>query len=402
MAALSSIVSTGEILELIVSGRAVTRSSLSRITGLSRSTITERLDALFEANLIREGNLSPSTGGRPSRTLTLNADSHLTLAADIGEDHVRLVLTDLEARVLKESVGAVHVDAGPEKVLGWILEEGAALLDQVNRGIEEVIGVGLAVPAPVDFARSEVTGPSVMAGWEGVSVAALVQDTFVVPVVVENDVNARGLGEYLSHWQTFDDVFYVKAGTGIGSAILSARSVFRGAKGAAGDIGHIRMDPETGPLCRCGSIGCVEALAAGWSLVRDLRARGFDVTDTRDAMQLVADGSPEASQLLRQAGRYLGQAVAYSVSLLNPSLIVIGGSLTANNEHLLAGVRESVYQYCLPLATRDLQIVRARGDERCGAIGAAHLVIAQALSADRINRLLASTTVRDIANANVG
>jgi predicted NBD/HSP70 family sugar kinase len=399
MAALR-ILSSGEILELIVSGRAVTRSSLSRVTGLSRSTVAERLDALFEANLIREGDLSPSTGGRPSRTLTLNADSHLTLAADIGEDHVRLVLTDLQAQVLAESVGAVPVAAGPEKVLDWILAEGSALVRQVDRRTDDVIGVGLAVPAPVDFARGEVTGPSVMTGWEKVPIAVLVQRAFDVPVVVENDVNARGLGEYLSDWRSFDDVFYVKAGTGIGSAILSAGTLFRGAKGAAGDIGHIRMNPESGPLCRCGSIGCVEALAAGWSLVRDLRARGFDVSDTRQAMQLIADNSPEASQLLRQAGRYLGQAVAYSVSLLNPSLVVVGGSLTLNNEHLLAGIRESVYQYCLPLATRDLQIVQARGDERSGAVGAAHLVITKALTSDRVDRLLASASVTDMVDAS--
>ncbi len=390
MAGLTTGVSAGEVLALIASGEARTRSAITQQTGLSRSTVAERLEVLFRAKLIREGAEARSTGGRPSKTLTLNNERHLILAADVGEDHVRLVVTDLTSTVLTETVGAISVSAGAETVVGWIVDHGTQLVAELDRDLADLIGVALSVPAPVDFVRGEVVGPSVMAGWEGVPIEALVRRTLDVPVVVENDVNARGYGEYLQAWRSFDEVFYVKAGTGIGSAIISSGSVFRGSRGAAGDIGHIRLEPGTGPLCRCGAVGCVEALAAGWALVRDLRAAGIEVADTRQAVELVTAGSPEAIHLLRQAGRTLGRAIAYSVSLLNPALVVVGGSLAGAGDHLLLGIRESVYQYSLPLATRELSMVQAVGGEQCGAVGAASLVIGRTLRADRINSRLKS------------
>lgn len=385
MASLSSSLSAGEILALIASKSADTRSSIAHLTGLSRSTVTERLDVLFEMGLIRETAGVQPSGGRPSKTITLNDGSHLILAADIGEDHIRLLVTDLSASVLVESVTEIAVSEGPAATLGWIAHEGGRLVEQLGRRKEEILGLGLSVPAPVDFARGQVVAPSVMTGWDGLDIQAEFRRLLDIPVLVENDVNARGLGEYLLAWHDYDQVFYVKADTGIGSAILTGGALFRGAQGVAGDIGHMRLDPQGGPLCRCGAIGCVEALAAGWAINRDLTAEGFEITSAHDAIELVRSGSPEAIHHVRESGRVLGRAIAYCVNLLNPSIIVVGGNLTGAGEHLLMGIRESVYQYSLPLATRDLRVAQARGDERCGAIGAAQLVIEYSLQADRVN-----------------
>ena len=383
MSSLTVGTSVGEVLGLIASGEARTRGALTRRTGLSRATMTERLDVLFRAGLIREGELAKPSGGRPSRVLGLDTDRYVVLAADVGEDHVRLLLTDLTGAVVAERVGSMPVSAGADAVLGWVTSTGQDLLAETTRSQSDLLGVGLSVPAPVDTTRGCVTTPSVMEGWGGCRIEETVRRTLDVPTVVENDVNARGYAEYLQDWRSYDDVLYVKAGTGIGSAIISAGSLFRGAQGAAGDVGHIRLQPDDGPLCRCGATGCVESLAAGWSIVRDLREAGFDVSTTRDAMDLVRAGTPEAVNLLRAAGRTLGRAVAYAVSLLNPSILVVGGSLAG--QHLLTGVRESVYAYSLPLATNDLRVVQGRNDERSGATGAALLAVARTLEPDAIN-----------------
>ena len=386
MSSLTVGTSVGEVLGLIASGEARTRGALTRRTGLSRATMTERLDVLFRAGLIREGELAKPAVGRPSRVLGLDTDRFVVLAADVGEDHVRLLLTDLTGAVVDERVGSMPVSAGADAVLGWVTSTGQELLDATSRARSDLLGVGLSVPAPVDTTRGCVTTPSVMEGWSGCPIEETVRRTLDVPTVVENDVNARGYAEYLQDWRSYEDVLYVKAGTGIGSAIISAGSLFRGAQGAAGDVGHIRLQPDDGPLCRCGATGCVESLAAGWSIVRDLRAAGFDVSTTRDAMDLVRAGTPEAVNLLRAAGRTLGRAVAYEVSLLNPSILVVGGSLAS--QHLLTGVRESVYAYSLPLATNDLRVVQGRNDERSGATGAALLAVARALEPDAVNSRL--------------
>ncbi|HEY0240315.1 MAG TPA: ROK family transcriptional regulator [Friedmanniella sp.] len=383
MSALNVSTSAGEVLAYIASGEARTRGALTRRTGLSRATMAERLEVLFRAGLISEGELAKPSGGRPSRVLALNTDRYVVLAADVGEDHVRLLLTDLTGAVVAEQLGSMPVSAGAPAVLGWIVTTGQQLLAGASRAPEDLLGVGLSLPAPVDRARGRVSSPSVMAGWEGFAIEELVRRTLDVPTVVENDVNARGFAEHLQDWRSYDDLLYVKAGTGIGSAIISAGSLFRGAQGAAGDIGHIRLQPDDGPLCRCGATGCVESLAAGWSIVRDLRAAGFAVATTREAMDLVRAGTPEAVNLVRAAGRTLGRAIAYAVSLLNPGILVVGGSLTG--QHLLTGVRESVYAYSLPLATTDLRIVEGRGGERSGATGAALLAAARALEPGTMN-----------------
>ena len=386
MAALSVGVSAGEVLALIASGEAQTRGALARRTGMSRPTLAERLDVLFRAGLIREGDQAESSRGRPSRTLGLDRDRYVVLGADVGEDHVRLLLTDLTGTVVAERLGEMPVTAGADAVLGWVTTTGRTLLEESGRSPRDLLGVGLSVPAPVDRTSHQVASPSVMTGWEDRPIEAIIRERLDVPVVVENDVNARGFAEHLQAWRATDDLLYVKAGTGIGSAIISAGRLFRGTHGAAGDIGHFRLRPDDGPLCRCGNRGCVEALAAGWSIVRDLRAAGLEVSTTRDAMDLVRAGQPEAVGLLRAAGRTLGQAIAYAVNLLNPAVVVVGGSLTGTaGQHLLSGVRASVYAHSLPLATNDLRIVEGRGDERSGATGAALLAADRTLRPDVVN-----------------
>jgi len=383
MARLTVGTSVGEVLGFIASGEARTRGALTRRTGLSRATMAERLEVLFRAGLIHEGELAKPAGGRPSRVLALDTGRYVVLAADVGEDHVRVLLTDLTGTVVAERLGSMPVSAGAPAVLGWVAATGRALLADTGRAPGDLLGVGLSVPALVDHARGRVTSPSVMAGWDGHDIEELVRSTLDVPTVVENDVNALGYAEHLRDWRSYDDVLYVKAGTGIGSAVISSGSLFRGAQGAAGDIGHVRLRPDDGPLCRCGATGCVESLAAGWSIVRDLRAAGFDVSTTREAMDLVRAGTPEAVNLLRAAGRTLGRAIAYTVSILNPSVVVVGGRLTG--QHLLTGVRESIYSFSSPLATNDLQVVEGRADERSGATGAALLAVARALEPDAVN-----------------
>ncbi|MGB4136356.1 MAG: ROK family transcriptional regulator, partial [Microbacterium sp.] len=237
MAVLSTAAAAGEILELIRSGRASTRNEIREITGLSRSTLAERLDALFRTGIVGEGPEQASSGGRPPRTLRIEPDAFVVLAADVGETRTRLCLVDLAGRVVDDVVGVLPIDRGPRPVIDWILDEGDRMRDASGIPPARLLGIGIAVPAPVDFAAGEVVGPSVMTGWEGVAVRDLVGARADVPVVVENDVNARGLGEVSGRDAEAEHILYVKAGTGIGSAIITGGALFRGSQGSAGDIG---------------------------------------------------------------------------------------------------------------------------------------------------------------------
>ncbi len=380
----------GTILWLIATGKARSRSALMEASGLSRSTVTERLAALFAAGLIEEAPEALPSGGRPARMIRLNTDFGVVLCADIGESHVRLAITDLEPRILAEAVGSVDIRRGPVPVLSWIVEQFRLLLKRTGRGPENILGIGFGLPAPVDHEGGRVVGPSVMTGWDDFDIRTWLRQHFDAPVSVENDVNLMTLAEFRRFWPDVGQLLFIKAGTGIGSGIITDGRLYRGAQGAAGDIGHIQFTGSPEPLCRCGKLGCVEARAAGWAIARDLRSHGLEATTARDVIELVQTNQPEAIRLVREAGRVLGEVTADVVSVLNPSVIVIGGTLARAGEALFSGVRELVYQRSLPLATRNLTIAAAQSDARTGLLlGAALLVIETQMRPETIERTIA-------------
>jgi glucokinase len=165
--------------------------------------------------------------------------------------------------------------------------------------------------------------------------------------------------------------------------------VYRGARGASGDIGHIQFDEVSAPLCRCGKFGCVEARAAGWAIARDLRANGCVAHNARDVIDLLEQRVPECIQRIREAGRVLGEVAANVVSVLNPTTIVVGGTLSRAGEHLLACVKELIYRRSLPLALDSLGVFAARSDDRAGILGAAHLAIDAALAPEALSDTVA-------------
>jgi predicted NBD/HSP70 family sugar kinase len=384
----------GAVLALFRSGQAQTRTDLSRLTGLARSTVTQRLDVLLAAGLLIPDGESASTGGRPPTQFRFNASGGVLLIADIGASHLRCAVTDLEARVLAEEASELDVAAGPHPVLAQVKGTFETLCARTVRSPQDVRGIGVAVPGPVEFATGRVVSPPIMTDWDGFDIPSYFAESYNCPTLVDNDVNAMAFGEQRACWPQHLHMLMIKVGTGIGCGIIANGAIHRGAQGAAGDLGHIPYSGETGPVCRCGNIGCVEAYAGGWALLRDLRALGNEVRSSADVVHLIRAGHPDAVRLARQAGRVLGQAISDAVSFFNPSLVVIGGQLAHADEPLLAGIRETVYRRSLPLATRDLQITTSRLDRRAGVTGLA-LMLGDHLFAPRaIDRVLGEASVK--------
>ena len=379
----------GVLLRLIRDGQASTRAELVPLTGLARSTVAQRMEALLSQRLVVPAGGSVSTGGRPPQMFAFNREAGVVLAADLGATHSRLAVTDLGGDVLTEGAEDIAIAEGPEAVLGWLETKLDALLEEVGRSHADVRGVGVGVPGPVEFATGTPVAPPIMPGWDGYRVADRLADHFGAPTLVDNDVNIMALGEHWKAWRAYDHLLYVKVGTGIGCGIITDGRIHRGAQGAAGDIGHIHV-PGNEEICRCGNRGCLEAVAGGGAMAARLRADGIAAENSRDVVRHVREGRAEAMQLVRQAGRELGEVLAASVNFFNPGVIVIGGDIAHADEHLLAGVREVVYQRAVPLGTRSLRIVRSALDDRAGVIGAAVMVIEHVLAPEAIDRMLAN------------
>jgi predicted NBD/HSP70 family sugar kinase len=381
--------SPGDVLHLIRSGRARTRGELGAATGLARSTVAQRVDALKAAGLIVEsGEAAPSTGGRPPSLLGFNADAGLVLAADLGATHSRVSVSNLLAESIADTTAEVDINAGPREVLDWLVDTLRDLLDEIGRPMEDVRGVGIGLPGPVDFANGMAVNPPIMAGWHMFPVADHCRDALGVPVLVDNDVNIMALGEYWVMDPQVEDFVFVKVGTGIGSGLILGGRLHRGAKGAAGDMGHVRTTSDE-VLCACGNNGCLEAVAGGAAIAAHLRDSGYEVANTRDVVRLVEEGNREAIREVRMAGRLVGQVLASTVNLLNPALIMVGGDMAHAEPQLLAGIREVVYQRSTTLSTTDLQITPSSLDDYAGVTGAAAMVIDHILTPSAIENVLA-------------
>jgi len=358
--------------------------------GLARSTVTLRIEALMDLGLVGFVQDAVSTGGRPSSRIALKAGSRVVLGVDIGASHLQVAVTDLTGHLLAQSARALEITQGPEAVLGAVVEIGTELLSSTGRSTSDLLAVGIGLPGPVEHRTGRPINPPIMPGWNGYDVPGYLQARFHVPVLVDNDVNIMALGERNMAWPQVDNLLFVKVATGIGSGIVSSGMLQRGADGVAGDIGHIRVHGGGGVPCHCGNTDCLEAIASGPAVASKLRELGLDATGSEDVVELVRGGSTEAIHAVRQAGRDVGDVLSACISLINPSVIVIGGSMSLTGEHFIAGIRETVYSRTIPLATQHLQIVHSSSGLDAGVLGASILAIHHAMSPQRIDAMVSS------------
>ncbi len=389
---------TGEIFQILRDGHARTKAELAALTGLARSTVASRVDALLAADLLRPAGEAVSTGGRPPARVAFNPRAGLVLAVDLGATHATVAVADLAGVILDARTRAIDIGEGPEALLDAILAEGSALLAATAGGLP-LVGVGIGVPGPVEHSTGRPTNPPIMPGWDRFDVPGYVQRTFDVPVLVDNDVNILALGEQATSWPRVDDLVFVKVSTGIGAGIIAGGQLQRGAQGSAGDMGHVQVPMSAGSARQPGDERDLEALASGSALAVALRAEGHDVHTASDVVGLVRAGNAAAIEATRQAGRDVGEVLATVVNLLNPSIIVLGGSIARAGEHLLAGVREVVYRRSIPLATQHLAIVQSQAGDRAAVLGAAIMVAREVLSPASVDRYVAAKGSKSAGSA---
>jgi predicted NBD/HSP70 family sugar kinase len=367
-------VSAGRLLLLVRKGVATTRRDLIRVTGLSRSTITQRVDALLAAGMLRESAGEAEGRGRPAGALALDEGFGHIIIACLYRDRTELTAVDLGGRVLHRREYPMSVAAGPEAVLGSVETELEALVAEAGLDATATVAVGVGVPGPVDVSLGRVMQPPVMPGWHDYPVRDRLASRLGVPVFVENDANLMALGEQRAWWPGVPSLLLVTVGTGIGAGIVIDGRLYRGVDGGAGDIGHIRMYGHE-ERCACGAVGCLAAVASGGALVRRLAELGKDVGQVADVRRLVHEGDPDAITEVRAAGQLAGEVLTTVVSVLNPEILVLAGEMAHTNEYFVTGMRELIYQRSLPRATRNLRVVSTKLGDAAPVVGMTELVV---------------------------
>ncbi|MFD5653683.1 ROK family protein [Streptomyces sp. NPDC127039] len=380
----SSQASAGELLHLIRSGRANTRADLQQATGLSRSTVGQRLDLLNRAGWLRHST-GTSTGGRPSHRIVFDPGHASVIAFDLETRHARAAVLDLAGNILAEHTGPMDVGAGPDLVLQGLADWFPDLIAAAGVPASHVAGISLSVPGPVDWESGRVIEPPIMPGWDRYPIRERLQEAYAsrldldpaatgaVPVLVDNDANLMALAEYQANHRDCASFVLLKVSTGIGAGVVIGDRLYRGIDGGAGDIGHIRLHDRSDALCMCGSHGCLAAVASGRAIAGELAALGHDTASGRDVRRLLNEGHPDAVRLAREAGRRVGEVLVTVVTLLNPGVLMIAGELAG--VPFLTGVRELVYQRAMPRATANLQVVTSQLGDHAGLVGAAAMVV---------------------------
>ena len=384
---------------LIASGAVSSRTDLAKRTGLARSTIGVHLDRLQAAGVIREAGIAEPTGrGRPAHRLELAPDSGVVLVADLGVHGARLAVADLGQRLLAQETLSVRLSTGPESTLALVEERWREMLSAAGCSLDRLRTIAVGLPGPVDRSTGTPVRPPLMPGWDAFPVGQVLRDCFGCHVLVNNDANLMALGEARALPASQYPLVFIKVSTGIGCGIIGASGELHdGADGAAGDIGHIRVPDSDHVVCRCGNVGCLEAVASASAMIRalqdpipDFSIPPGDFTDEelQKLVNNIRQGDAQTIRLLRDAATVLGRLVASMVNVINPARIVLGGAIDVASDDLLAGVRSGVYNRAMPLATRNLTLAHSVLGPVAGVVGGAVSAIEHVLSPEGLTHAL--------------
>ena len=385
----SSAWSVGELYALIRRNAGLSRPELGRLTGLSRTAVSARVRELTALGLVNEGDQAPSTGGRPAGLVSFNASAGVVLTAALGGSRVRLAACDLAGEPLASADIDREPGFGPDDLMPDVVTCLGQLLAKSGLSPARIFGVGLSLPGTVDPQRGCSADSPVLSGWDGVPLVPYLRALTDAPVVVDNDANVIALAEWRSGaGRGSDDVLVVKASTGLGAGIIAGGALQRGATRAAGEFGHNKTTAAAGKACRCGDVGCLEAVAGGWALVRMLAENGQAVRNLRDVVELAHGGDALARRLIRDAGRHVGEVLAAAVNMLNPSTLIVAGDVAGAYDIFVAGLRETLYGNATALATRSLQIAPSAFGDRGGVLGTAMTVLDQVLGPRAVDAMV--------------
>ncbi|MEU9612034.1 ROK family transcriptional regulator [Streptomyces sp. NPDC048209] len=354
---------------------SLTQAEIARSTGLSAATVSNIVRELKDGGTVE---VTPtSAGGRRARSVSLSGDAGIVIGVDFGHTHLRVAIGNLAHQVLAEESEPLDVDASSAEGFGRAEQLVNRLIETTGISPEKVIGVGLGVPGPIDVESGTLGSTSILPGWTGINPSQELAGRLGVPVYVDNDANLGALGELVwGSGRGVKDLAYIKVASGVGAGLVIDGHIYRGPGGTAGEIGHITLD-ESGPVCRCGNRGCLETFTAARYVLPLLKpSHGFDLTMER-MVQLAREGDPGCRRVIGDVGRHIGSGVANLCNLLNPSRVVLGGSLAEAGELVLAPIRDSVSRYAIPSAARQLSVLPGALGGRAEVLGALALVLSE-------------------------
>lgn len=350
----------------------ISRAEVARLTGLTRTTVSDVVGGLLSTGLAREIGRGPSTGGKAPILLEVPDQGRLLVGVDLGDRVFTAATVSLRGDLIHR-IEAPSEDADGEEALGLamtLIERAIAAADG------PILGIGIGAPGLVDTTVGTVV-EAVKRDWRNLALGDMVADAFRVPVYVANDSQAAALAEHVFNETRGANLIVIKVGQGIGAGIVLNGELFGGDRFGAGEIGHTVMEPN-GEVCRCGRRGCLETTASARAVLTSLTSQRGKPVSMEQAVADFERGDPQVRATVLDAGARLGAAVAGLIGALHVRRIVLAGTMAGFGEPWLQAVAEAASSRSLAALAADTTFELGRIDDIV-VLGASALLMTREL-----------------------
>ena len=367
----------------------ITQVELAEATGLSPATISTIIKQLLATGVVETRNTIRS--GRRAQLVTIARKAGLLVGVHVGARSMRIVFADTGFTIVEERALPLPFDHRADTTLDRTALLIVELAEGLGSTIDEVLGVGVAIAAPIDPDSGMVSVPGVLRGWEDIDIAGVLSKRLNRPVFVDNDANLGALGETrLGAARGFRDVLYVMTSYAVGAGIIINGTIHHGIRGTAGEIGHTLVDPS-GAICHCGSRGCLNAVVGAQYLLDALQITHGSLTLT-DLIRLAEEGDPGCNQVIEDAGATIGTVIANTAVAVSPAMIVVGGELAEMGRLFIEPIRTAVSRRIFLGGEESRQVIASQLKKRAPVMGAL------ALASDRVSTSSGATLLSNDDN----
>jgi glucokinase-like ROK family protein len=370
----------------------ISRAALAETTGLNKTTVSSLVNELIDRQFVKEIGFAAPSSGRPAIQLKLNPTAGYIISCEIGVEFILVICTDFSPKIIWRHEEQIDPTIGQRAILDRALSILHEAMQVGGPACGTLLGMAVGVPGLVDQATGSLLfAPNL--GWKDLQIRSILQESFNVPLFVDNEANIAALGEhYFGAAQGYDEVLYISAGVGLGGGIVHGGRLFSGVTGVGAEFGHMTVDPD-GEVCKCGNQGCWETQVSQLALFREIwrridageNSRLSEMTGGRRSLLTVPlivnaarVGDAVALDALEMIGRNLGIGIASLVNGLNPELVVFGGILSLAGEFLMPVIEKELNQRALRWNREAMQLVLAKhGFDACviGGVAAVYQAI---------------------------
>ncbi|MGB2867704.1 MAG: ROK family transcriptional regulator [Bacteroidota bacterium] len=396
---------TSLTLKTIYDRGPVSKRELAGHTGLSVAKINSLVSTLIRTGIVYESGKQQSIGGRRSSLYELNTEFKYSVGCQLSHTQIHTIVSNLKGKIIAETLRPYHKSDGKELVIDLIIKSIRDVMTDSGLPKEQFLGIGLAIAGLVNPIDGTTMPFPHLVKWGNVPFENTLMSEFALPCHVINVANAAMLAEHkIGVAKGYDNSLFLNVGTGLGMGILFNGKLYEGTTGTAGEFGHITVD-ENGPLCECGNIGCLEAIASTnavitkgqqvlkqgvFSTLSETVHDDFNKLTFEDICHAAEKGDKLAFDLIHKMGEDLGEGIVTLINLINPQMIVLGGRVVKAKNSITSTIMNTVLRRALAIPRRHVQIVFSLLEGSAGTIGSTIPIIERFLEDPFEERLIRS------------